>query len=74
MPEKEHSGTFENSKLFPENQPQMQHSNLLMVPSIRTKKLCKGLLRRIGCQTRGKGHYFQNGLTVLIYKLCANQD
>jgi hypothetical protein len=32
MPEKEHCGTFENPKLFPENQQQMEHSKLLMVP------------------------------------------
>jgi len=29
---KEHSGTFENSKLFPENQLQMELSRLLMFP------------------------------------------
>jgi hypothetical protein len=32
MPEKEHSATFENSKLFPDNQLQMEHSRLLMFP------------------------------------------
>jgi hypothetical protein len=29
VPEKEHSGTFKNSKLFPENQRQMEHYGLL---------------------------------------------
>jgi hypothetical protein len=28
----EHSGTFKNSKLFPKNQLQMEHSKLLMFP------------------------------------------
>jgi hypothetical protein len=32
LPEKEPSGTYKNSKLFPENQQQMEHYKLLMVP------------------------------------------
>ena len=32
LPEKEPSGTYKNSKLFPENQQQMEHHKLLMVP------------------------------------------
>jgi hypothetical protein len=32
LSEKEHSRTFRNSKLFPENPQQMEHSTLLMYP------------------------------------------
>jgi hypothetical protein len=32
MPEKEHSDTFQNSNLFPENQQQMQYSKSLIIP------------------------------------------
>jgi hypothetical protein len=32
IPEKEPSGTYKNSKLFPENQHQMEQSKLLMFP------------------------------------------
>jgi hypothetical protein len=32
MPEKEHFGIYRKSKLFPEDQLQMEHSKLLMVP------------------------------------------
>jgi len=30
--EKEHSGTFKIARLFPENQLEMQHSELLIIP------------------------------------------
>jgi hypothetical protein len=32
LPEKEHSGTFKKSKLFPDNRQQMEHDRLLMFP------------------------------------------
>jgi hypothetical protein len=32
MPEKEYFGAFKNSKLFPKNQLQMQHPEVLMLP------------------------------------------
>jgi hypothetical protein len=32
LPEKEPSGTYKNSKLFPENQQQMEQSKLLLFP------------------------------------------
>ena len=46
---------------------------VLDVSSIRIEKLCQVLLRRVGILTRKKGSYFQNGITVLISKFCANQ-
>jgi hypothetical protein len=35
LPEKEHSWTVKNPKLFPSNQQQMEHSNLLIIPENR---------------------------------------
>jgi hypothetical protein len=32
MPEKEHFGTFKNLKFLPENQLQMEHPKLLILP------------------------------------------
>jgi hypothetical protein len=32
LPEKEHPGTLGKSKLFPEDQAEMEHSRLLMLP------------------------------------------
>jgi len=48
MPEKEHFGTLEISKLFLENQLQMEHSKLLMFP----ENLCGSL--RDECQAACK--------------------
>jgi hypothetical protein len=39
LPEMEHPGTFKNSKLFPKNQLQMQHSKLLMFPEHLGRKV-----------------------------------
>ena len=39
LPEKEQSGTFENSKLFPDNQLQKEHSRLLMFPDHQSRDL-----------------------------------
>jgi hypothetical protein len=38
MPAKEHPGTLKKSKLFPENQLQMEHSTLLMFPESLVKE------------------------------------